>query len=371
MFSSSLKDTSILNTCTGFVLHSFNGKESDNEWSNVTGADLDFGARIYDSRVGRWLACDPFSFKYPGCSPYVGNNNCPISYIDNTGKGGIPYVVKNADGSYSVVLKMTVYVYTDNDCSNNNLDVTAKATSLKQELETNFNSENLSCRITYKKESSNDPDGYVVKTETLPVSLEVDVIPVSMAEAKALSEYNTNKNGQQIDKSWNFLYLDATTTNSVSGGGHTEGNSICFSSSFSTKWLLHEIFHTLNFWSGEKVDASHWNEDKDNGRLMFGNANNYWKQYAKLTQNDITVNSGLYDSNHNPIYYGINGGQALMNGKSFGNTESANKMWNKMTSYVKDANVICTGNSNVGQQQLQPDLHPVEPTSRGMDITNE
>ena len=49
--------------------YSFNGKESDNEWSSVTGSSLDFGARIYDSRLGRWLACDPLAIKYSFLSP--------------------------------------------------------------------------------------------------------------------------------------------------------------------------------------------------------------------------------------------------------------------------------------------------------------
>ena len=34
--------------------YGFNGKEKDNE-VNVDGGDYDFGARIYDSRLGRWL----------------------------------------------------------------------------------------------------------------------------------------------------------------------------------------------------------------------------------------------------------------------------------------------------------------------------
>ena len=36
----------------------FNGKENDNEVKGA-GNSLDFGARIYDSRLGRWLSCDP------------------------------------------------------------------------------------------------------------------------------------------------------------------------------------------------------------------------------------------------------------------------------------------------------------------------
>ena len=50
--------------------YGFNGKLNDNEIAGVTGADLDFGARIYDSRIGRWLFVDAMSAKHPNWSPY-------------------------------------------------------------------------------------------------------------------------------------------------------------------------------------------------------------------------------------------------------------------------------------------------------------
>ena len=41
----------------------FNGKETDNEVKG-NGNSLDFGARIYDSRLGRWLSVDPVSYTH-------------------------------------------------------------------------------------------------------------------------------------------------------------------------------------------------------------------------------------------------------------------------------------------------------------------
>ena len=64
----------------------FNGMEKDDEMHNSTGNSYDFGARMLDPRVGRWLAMDPLAAKYPSLSPYcfVGNN--PITSIDPNGK---------------------------------------------------------------------------------------------------------------------------------------------------------------------------------------------------------------------------------------------------------------------------------------------
>lgn len=63
----------------------FNGKENDNEVKGI-GNSVDFGARIYDSRLGRWMACDPKSAKYPSISPYAFVANSPIIAIDPNGE---------------------------------------------------------------------------------------------------------------------------------------------------------------------------------------------------------------------------------------------------------------------------------------------
>ena len=63
----------------------FNGKENDNEVKG-TGNSVDFGARIYDSRLGRWLSLDPLQAKYPGLSPYNFCANNPIMYVDPDGR---------------------------------------------------------------------------------------------------------------------------------------------------------------------------------------------------------------------------------------------------------------------------------------------
>ena len=52
------------------------------------GNSLDFGARIYDSRVARWLSVDPLASSYPGWPPYVFAMNNPIAFIDPDGRSG-------------------------------------------------------------------------------------------------------------------------------------------------------------------------------------------------------------------------------------------------------------------------------------------
>jgi RHS repeat-associated protein len=63
--------------------YGFNGKELDNSTGE---GNLDFGARIMDVRLGRWLGVDPFSFKSPDFSPYNFCFNSPNIYKDPNGE---------------------------------------------------------------------------------------------------------------------------------------------------------------------------------------------------------------------------------------------------------------------------------------------
>ncbi len=63
----------------------FNGKEKDNEVKGV-GNSYDFGARIHDPRLGRWLSLDPLMKKYPDLSPYCFVANTPIGAKDADGR---------------------------------------------------------------------------------------------------------------------------------------------------------------------------------------------------------------------------------------------------------------------------------------------
>jgi RHS repeat-associated protein len=65
--------------------YGFNGMEKDDEWKGA-GNSLDFGARIQDPRLGRFLSIDPMASSFPGESNYIQSGNNPIYYIDIDGK---------------------------------------------------------------------------------------------------------------------------------------------------------------------------------------------------------------------------------------------------------------------------------------------
>ena len=95
-----------------------NGKENDNEIKRE-GSSLDFGARIYDSRLGRWLGCDPLQYSFANKSPYIGFSNNPICRIDPNGMADF----YNTSG---------VKVGTDGDNTNKNIYVVSDNKVAKQ-----------------------------------------------------------------------------------------------------------------------------------------------------------------------------------------------------------------------------------------------
>ncbi|MFN0189713.1 MAG: RHS repeat domain-containing protein [Bacteroidia bacterium] len=67
------------------IRFSFNGKEKDDEVKGL-GNSLDYGARIYDPRIGSWLSIDPLAMKFPFSSPYSFVLNNPVNAIDPDGR---------------------------------------------------------------------------------------------------------------------------------------------------------------------------------------------------------------------------------------------------------------------------------------------
>jgi RHS repeat-associated protein len=81
----------------GLYRYGFNGKEKNNEISGGVN-NYDFGARIYDPRIGRWYSTDPLQIKYPNITPYAAFNDNPIYFKDPDGKDGIASITKS-DGT--------------------------------------------------------------------------------------------------------------------------------------------------------------------------------------------------------------------------------------------------------------------------------
>jgi RHS repeat-associated protein len=77
---------------SGAYRYGFNGMEKDDEVKGE-GNSYDFGARLYDSRVGRWLAVDPVIHAWQSSFSAMDNN--PILKIDPNGETAIVTIKGN------------------------------------------------------------------------------------------------------------------------------------------------------------------------------------------------------------------------------------------------------------------------------------
>jgi len=87
----------------GKYRYGFNGKEKDDDIKNIEGSSYDFGARMYDSRLGRFLSIDPDADNFAYQSTYLYGSNSPILYVDVDGR----YSVRNHyDMTYDAAIKL-------------------------------------------------------------------------------------------------------------------------------------------------------------------------------------------------------------------------------------------------------------------------
>ena len=69
----------------GGYRYGFNGKEKDDEVKGV-GDEIDYGFRVYDPRIGKFLSVDPLVKSFPWWTPYQFAGNTPIQAMDQDGK---------------------------------------------------------------------------------------------------------------------------------------------------------------------------------------------------------------------------------------------------------------------------------------------
>ena len=69
--------------------YGFNGKENDSEVKGEANQQ-DYGMRVYDPRLGRFLSVDPMTNRFAGLTPYQFAGNRPIDGIDLDGLEFLP-----------------------------------------------------------------------------------------------------------------------------------------------------------------------------------------------------------------------------------------------------------------------------------------
>jgi len=92
---------------TGYS-YGFNGKEQDDEVSG-NGNQYDYGFRIYNPRIGKFLSVDPLFKSYAELTPYQFASNRPIDGIDLDGLEYITYIVTVENNTGVTKIEMIDY----------------------------------------------------------------------------------------------------------------------------------------------------------------------------------------------------------------------------------------------------------------------
>ncbi|MES2141135.1 MAG: RHS repeat-associated core domain-containing protein [Bacteroidota bacterium] len=90
--------------------YGFNGKEKDDEVSG-NGNQYDYGFRIYNPQLGRFLSVDPLSRTFPWYTPYQFAGNKPIVAIDLDGLE--EFIIHNIYDEKNKVSLVRIYRYID------------------------------------------------------------------------------------------------------------------------------------------------------------------------------------------------------------------------------------------------------------------
>jgi RHS repeat-associated protein len=125
--------------------YGFNGKEKDNEVKGE-GNQQDYGMRIYDPRLGRFLSVDPLMKEYPMLTSYQFASNTPIQAIDLDGTEGIRYDEIDEKG---VLIRHVVEVKVYMVITNN----------MKSALTSNFSKDDLKIVQNNLNQDFNGSDG--------------------------------------------------------------------------------------------------------------------------------------------------------------------------------------------------------------------
>lgn len=121
----------------------FNGKEKDPAISSLS--NYDYGFRIYNPAIGRFLSVDPLTISYPEWSPYSFAMNRPINGVDLDGKEW----EQSTDESGITHIKVNVDLSTDLNLSKEELSKYKNAISFEFNEALKSSNEKLRGQVTF------------------------------------------------------------------------------------------------------------------------------------------------------------------------------------------------------------------------------
>ena len=249
----------------------FNGMERDDELKG-DGNSLDFGARVYDSRLGRWLAVDRYKKEKPNVTPYSYVQNTPLFLNDPDGNDGEAVIIRNKDGNGGTIVIIATYYIIEGKVENSgfskpkiheieNLNDILNKQSLKVPRDVTFNGENLNgynikFDLNFVKVTSIEEANSKMNTVTHTYDIENDgeeglamIIRNNIIKNVKENKFNSDRINKETAKRHG---ADVKDMLGATGGINNQYISLKNLNRYNTghsfqKSALHEIFHTLFF----------------------------------------------------------------------------------------------------------------------------
>jgi RHS repeat-associated protein len=177
--------------------YGFNGMERDDEVKG-SGNSYDFEARIYDSRIGRFLVTDPMEAQYSGISSYHFGANCPIAMRDSDGKDGI------RNGANATITATIVFIYDPDQISAQqagDFAVSAESNITQVWNSNTHNGINITTNL----------DVQVMTIEAYNLAVEAGTINPTNGQTNTITLSNSGRshvNGDMRTGTWNINNLD-------------------------------------------------------------------------------------------------------------------------------------------------------------------
>ena len=205
----------------------FNGMEKDDEIKGG-GNSYDFGARIYDSRLGKWMSVDPLQAKYAYLSPYNFTANNPIFYIDPDGRKIVVHYNDDNGKSHRVAIKKVTDIEKLKDAQGFGKDMYETLNYLKEDA-------NLQLAINTKKAvhvreglGAESLEFKAKETKTENGTLGEHQIIYEAHQATDLKDDNGNLTGEYQSPALGFLHEIGHFLNRIKNGArkHAENSDI-------------------------------------------------------------------------------------------------------------------------------------------------
>jgi RHS repeat-associated protein len=198
----------------------FNGKENDNEVKGE-GSQQDYGMRIYDPRIGKFLSVDPIASKYPELTPYQFASNSPIASIDLDGLEGL--VATGMPQPFSNNSRPVGMIFTAEEAAKINRNATIAAFK-------GVFSDPLPKKFIDHYANSNGADYKLTRSEAFSLNVEKTGIKgIAQADVDRFNEMTSSirtrvrRGNKTIESKYTILYLDSYNIQGAANVGGTLG----------------------------------------------------------------------------------------------------------------------------------------------------